>query len=546
MTRVHRDEPRDRRRPDGETCVPQARESAAPGLLELQRTAGNAAVGRLLQRTHPAFNEVNYWSTPLPSLESVEAELAGNRGTAGGGRPIPRPGSPEAVIARLRGKFQEEIAQLLLGTEADGQDALDREPMTADFLADGGKPADAVELLTAHPRDNTALAAAYLQRQRDNLTSEFLGEGGTRAKATQREAEEPTVRGLREAYHGDLLGDLSARANAATARVDALLAARASMSHGARGVKPPEAVIQLRFDMIEAKRAAREPGAAGRARWLALIQRAEQWAGTREAVTATIPAQVREIMQDTDPRLYSEPGVVITRLFDEDPFDLTSYNQAYANWIAQPPVRRLALQTPQQAIDGLVMRVRNLWALSDAVGRPIGTQLYSAAGGPEALTLLENNAVPKATWDSLMATLTLGQTIEAIRRLQTAPALAELVWRLTHRDYSAANLSAVALNPPPRATIHRGRCFLYKGSTPHSIETEISITWLTDIWMPSGMNHWGEVHIHYTGRTALQANITYVHLKLDRAIPGGTAIPTNHAIIAHAYNTGLIDPNWTV
>lgn len=543
MRAIDRKEPQGRRRPEGE---PPAPEPAAAGLLELQRTAGNAAVGRLLQRTHPAFNEANYWSVPLPSLESVEAELAGNGAPAGGGRSIARPGSPEAVLARLRGKFPEAVAQLLLHTEADGQDALDREPLTADFLADGGTHADAVELLTANPRDNAALAAAFLQRQRDHLTAEFLGEGGTRAKATQREGEEPTVQGLREAYHGDLLGDLKARENAAMARVQSLLDARAAMSYG-MVAKPPEAVIQLRFDLVEGKRGARQPGAGGRAGWLAVIQRAEQWAGAREAAAASIPVNVRDIMQTTLPTLYTEPGTVVRRLFDQEPFDLASFNQAYTAWSAQPPVSRLGLQTPQQAIDGLVTRVRARWALTDPVARPIATQLYSAARGADALTVLENNAVPKATWDTLMTELTLDQTIEAVRQLQTPVSLAELAWRLTHRGYSAANLTAVALNPPgARTNIHRGRAFLYKGSNPHSIETELSITWLNDIWMPSGTNHWGEVHIHYVGRTALQANITYVHLKQDRAIPGGTAIPANHAIVAHAYNAGLLDPAWTV
>src|SRR5690242_11341813 len=107
MLRARRDEPTREQRPGDERPAappPPSRALSPPAILALQRHAGNAAVGHLLQRTHPAFSDVNYWKTPLPSLD--------------GGPPAPRPGSPEAVLARLRGKFPEPVAQLLLHTDA--------------------------------------------------------------------------------------------------------------------------------------------------------------------------------------------------------------------------------------------------------------------------------------------------------------------------------------------------------------------------------------------------------------------------------------------
>src|SRR4051812_42626202 len=89
-------------------------------LLALQRGAGNQAACRLIQRTHPAFNEVNFWKPSLPAVDDIPAQ--------------PAPGSPDAVKLRLAAKFSPQVADLLLYTDADGQDALDREPMTARFL----------------------------------------------------------------------------------------------------------------------------------------------------------------------------------------------------------------------------------------------------------------------------------------------------------------------------------------------------------------------------------------------------------------------------
>jgi hypothetical protein len=533
-----RDERAPERRSGGE---PPAREPPAgpsralspPAVLALQRYAGNAAVSRLLQRTHPAFGDVNYWSTPLPSLD--------------GGPPIPRPGSPEAVLARLRGKFAEAIAQLLLHTEADGQDALDREPMTADFLRDGGAEQDAEELLTANPRDNAGLAAAYAQRLRDDAPVEFRAEGGTREQAELRQAEHAGgVEGLREAYHGDLFVALRRRAGDALARIDALEDARLAMSPPG-SIKPPDAVIRVRAGIRDGQRAARAPGAPGRAAWLVQIQAAENWAAAREATVATVPADVRTIMKDALPDLYREPARVVKALFEREPFDLNALNQAWAEWIVQTPVQRLKLETPQQVMDGLTGNLVVHWGIGDGVARPIASQLFSAAAR-DVVDVLRTNAVPYATWQRLRAQLSFEQTIEAVRRLGSDAQLTELAWRLEHRDYSGANLTAIALTAPVRVTVHHGRKFPYMGPPhpPPTIETELSVTWNNDIWMPSGLNHWGEVHIHYYHRVATQAEISFVHLKTDRAIPGGTPIASNHAIVAHAYAQNLIDPTWTV
>jgi hypothetical protein len=124
---------------------------------------------------------------------------------------------------------------------------------------------------------------------------------------------------------------------------------------------------------------------------------------------------------------------------------------------------------------------------------------------------------------------------EAKARVARLPRAAWLAKIQEAENWASAREAAVATVPdhgPPHL--------------PPTIETELSITWKDDIWMPSGLNHWGEVHIHYTHRVARQADVSYVHLKVDRAIQGGTAIAYNHAIVAHAYANNLIDPSWTI
>jgi hypothetical protein len=531
--------PRTRRQDERDTPAPEPRpETPRPvapvdAVLALQRSAGNQAAARLIQRVHPAFNEVNYWRMPLPALD--------------GGQPEPHPLSPDGVLKRLTAEFGKPIAELLLHTDAPDQDAVAREPMTRKFLAEGGTAAEAIQHLAANPADNAALQTAFtqvIQSKRDALTTGFLGEGGTPTRAGELQTAHPTgVAPLKTAYHDDRSGDLRGRASVALKSLSDLEALRGQMI-SAKAFVPPPGVLDLRGRIDTARKKLMTGGDTERGEMDQAIRDTEAWVNARQGIASAIDPSVRTIIADSYD-VYGEARAIVKALFVTAPFDNAAYLKAYADFAKTVPMKRSAQRSPGQIIDEYTGRLVTLWGVADAVARPYANKLFSNAGGA-TLAQLEAGVVTKATWDALEAELQVKGAMEAVEKLQTAAALAALVQRLNLSTLNGANLTAIALNAPTRATLHRGTYFPYKRVTPWEIETEISVSWNNDLWMPTGKRHWGEVHIHYNGTVAAQAAVRYVHVKIDRSVPGGTAIGPGHAVVAHAYANGLVDPTWHI
>lgn len=406
-------------------------------------------------------------------------------------------------MIRLRGKFPEKLAHALLHTEAAEADALAREPMTETFIRDGGTPGKALELLKRHPVDNAALQLAY---------------DDDRAMVP-----------------------LMARSDAAFARVQAINDVRVAMGFP----KQPPRVRAMRDGVLDAERTARAtPGAGGRADLLTRIQEVEAWAAVREpTVQAMTPAAV-EIMKDSLTAYREMLAPLANALFFDEPYDQTAVNARFATWNDQIPPKRAGMKTPQQQLDEVVTRVMTLWAITDAVARPIGTTIFNRRA-QDMLAVLEREHVPKATYDSLASDLSFEDLVAAVQAEQTAAKLAALVNRLGRTALTGANLThLIATN---QLVIPHGRFFPYHGGHHGvEIETELTATWDPALYMPNGMRRWADIHIHYNGRRALQANVRFAHLKLDRTVAGAGPPITGHALIAAAYADGRLNPAWTV
>jgi hypothetical protein len=201
------------------------------------------------------------------------------------------------------------------------------------------------------------------------------------------------------------------------------------------------------------------------------------------------------------------------------------------------------MQSVQEMLAALARRIVTLWALADGPARTLANLIYTHRA-QDTLKLLEDNHVPKATWDRLVGHLSFEQVVQAVAALRTPAQLLALAVRLDRRDLTGANLST--LIAAGELVIPRGRPFPYHGGHHGlEVETEMTANWRPDLWMPSGMARWADIHIHYNGRVALQANVRFVHVK-DRTVPGvGTDI-TGHPLIAAAYGDGRLDPTWSV
>ena len=520
MPRVHRDaegsEPE--AEPRARTDEPR-RQPIHAALLQLQRTAGNAAVGNLIQRVHPAFNEVNYWKAPLPAVGDAPAQ--------------PAPGSPGAVMNRLRKKFPEALAHELLHTEAAEEDALAREPMTEAFIRDGGTAEQAVELLRRQPVDNAALQGDF------DLIRALLAEGATAEEVTASVRAAPPG-GLAAALHRGRVRRLGTSADKAFERMEKLDDARVQM--GFR-TQPPRA-LELRAGLIAAQRAAQTPGAQARADLTSRIADVEAWAMVREPTVLNLAAEDMDLIRDSLSLYGNVLRPLVEALFYREPYDQNVVDGHIASWNAEPPMRRRKLKTPQQLLDGLVERVRALWGLDDGAARPIGTLTHNRRA-QATLDVLEREHVPKATWDRLTAALEFDQVVDAVKNEQTAVKLLALADRLDRRALTGANLTYLIAND--MVDIPRGRHFpYYGGAYGPEIECELTATWKMDLWMPSGMRRWADIHIHYNGLQALQAQVRFVHLKFDRTVAGAGPNITGHALIADAYADGRLDPAWTV
>jgi hypothetical protein len=521
MPRFHREE-----EPAASDAEPRRRtpERAAHPLLALQRSAGNAAVGRVLARTHPAFNDFNYWHAPLAGIDGEKAQ--------------PWPGSPDGVLLRLRKTFPENLAKALLHTDAAEADAEPRIKLTETFTKGGGTPEKALELLAKHPLDNVALKEAY---DRDAIIREFLGEGGTQTEVDDAVKLHPTgTDGLRAALHTARRGALTTRSDAAFRRMEVLNDARTAMGFP----QQPPHVQEMRTALLAADRDAKTPGAQGRADLTSRIVEIEQWAALREPTVLNMTPRTMEVMKDNLP-LYGTQYInpLVKALFYTEPYNQGVVDRHAGEWGKQVPMTREKLLSPQQQIDALTTRVMTLWTLDDPTSRPYANLFFSKRA-QATLATLETNAVPKATWDQLVTRLPdFDQVVKAVEAVKTAPALLALCVRLGRRDLTGANLTT--LIAAGELEIPRGRYFPYHGGYAGvEIETEMTANWRADLWMPDSMRKWADIHIHYNGTQALQANVRFVHIKFDRTIPGAGPTITGHALIAAAYNDGRLDPTW--
>jgi hypothetical protein len=109
------------------------------------------------------------------------------------------------------------------------------------------------------------------------------------------------------------------------------------------------------------------------------------------------------------------------------------------------------------------------------------------------------------------------------------------------------NDARVAMGFPAQpARVQQMRTALLAADRDVEIEAELTANWRADLWMPNSMRRWADIHTHYNGTQALQANVRFVHLKFDRTIPGAGPSITGHPLIAAAYADGRLDPSWQV
>jgi hypothetical protein len=112
-----------------------------------QRRAIDAIFGgssQPVQFMHPAFNDFNFWRSPVLDEE---------------GNSSPHPMSPEGQKRRMTAAYGQRLMELLLNTEAGMDDAIPRELRVKEFLDAGGTPAEAERALLAAPVDNAGLSA---------------------------------------------------------------------------------------------------------------------------------------------------------------------------------------------------------------------------------------------------------------------------------------------------------------------------------------------------------------------------------------------------
>ncbi|WP_147919193.1 hypothetical protein [Ruania zhangjianzhongii] len=522
---------------------PQARTPATPAagrVLKLQSSAGNAVTAAALQRVHPAFEEHNFWAPTRPTLtDDDEFDWS---------QPAPR--TPAGTLARLEQSFPKSIASLLLLTDASGQDALDREPMTRGFLDGVGTVAQAQEILSAHPADNASLTAAYDERTADNraAVAQYLRDGGTQERAAAIMNREHLTdvwaaldKDLVALMDDDLVALMREETQAVLTRLDALDQVRAVMQSraSARGA----GWLTVRNDLIDAKSALRVGKPASRMAWRTKFETATEWCSVREAALAPIPQEVREVTGRELREIYPILAKVDALLFGDVEFDVASFDRKWDKWSEMVPVKRLSLKSPAELHSDLKAEIGKLWPTVDPREAGQLATLLLSRGKAKLLTVLRNGGVRLATWSALNASLQGTEVFEAVEELRTEEKLRALIHRLRLTTHSAAHLTRITM-AEDLAEVNRGRWFPYMGSGVPTIETELSITWKRPLWMPSRFKHWGEVHIHYSGDVADQSQITYVHIKTDRAIAGGTPINKAHPLIAQAYTDGKLSAEW--
>ncbi|NOQ72943.1 MAG: DUF4157 domain-containing protein [Crocinitomix sp.] len=129
-------------------------EADAMGAKALQMKGDNSSgisKGHLstgtIQMVHPAFNSHNYWKMPMVDPET--------------GEQIPLPGSPEAKKKQLTGLLGSEVMKLILYSQLDSEDVMERENETIEFYKHGGHAWDAFFLLRKYLNNNAALKTAY-------------------------------------------------------------------------------------------------------------------------------------------------------------------------------------------------------------------------------------------------------------------------------------------------------------------------------------------------------------------------------------------------
>lgn len=503
-------------------------------MLQLQQSVGNAAAAATIQRAHPAFERQNFWAPSRPTL-TEDGELDWSQ---------PAPQSPDGVLARLVQTFSAEVARLLLLTDASGQEALDREPMTRGFLDEWGTMTQAAEILEANPADNAQLAAAYAQQTAVNraMVARYLNEGGTKERADA--IVGPTVEDLQAALNEDLVALMRERTQHALARLDALDQIRTLMQSD--DAARPEGLSTVRAELIEAKSALRVTDATSRAAWRVKFENATRWCADREAALAPIPEPVRRVTGAHLRMSYRQLPTIDALLFGRpDAFDASAFDNAWKQWADDVPVKRLRLKSPAELRSDLEAKIGALWPTADPGGTGRLATLLLSQGKSELVTVLTAGAVTLATWTNLNHTLEGAEVFDAVEALRTEAELLALIRRVNLTAHTGAHLTQIAITED-LADVHHGRAFTYMGGGQPAIETELSVTWKSHLWMPKRLRHWGEIHIHYGHRVADPSQITYAHVKTDRAMDGGTPIATAHPLIAKAYADGKLSAEWRI